>query len=399
MHEASMLVGQTARPGMDDHRGPLLIGMSAGFLAFTLVFVVLRVYVRAFLIKKWGPDDSLVVISYVSTTAGLGKHVWALPLDDEQGSRRIKLVISATLSYQITFIVIKMAFLLQFRRVFVLPKFVLFCDIMLGFISIFGIAIVVSSIIFNTPRWRGEPNAQERYDQGVWWLATGSVHLVTDIIIFFMPIPMLNMLKLKPMQKAALFISFGLGFVTTCISIVRMSTLPHVFTKDVTWDVIPALVWSEVELCCAVICLCIPTLRPLLQFKKLSRTQYSYDHRTSGASAKARFNRKTFNGGTFGSHSQQSLPSPMFMDIEPGMELSTEPKTPSSEPYNENRLTIMADVSPALTAGESDDEVSEDFGPVDVEVATPLSPPPQCFVSPARLLHRSRPLSESVVEE
>ncbi|GKT76791.1 integral membrane protein [Colletotrichum tofieldiae] len=84
---------------------------------------------------------------------------------------------------------------------------------MLGFISIFGIAIVVSSIIFNTPRWRGEPNAQERYDQGVWWLATGSVHLVTDIIIFFMPIPMLNMLKLKPMQKAALFISFGLGFV------------------------------------------------------------------------------------------------------------------------------------------------------------------------------------------
>ncbi|OHX00319.1 integral membrane protein [Colletotrichum incanum] len=361
---------------------------------------------RAIFLRN-GPDLDLgtsvvywgrILCLHKGTIAGLGKHVWALPVNTQQASRRIKLVISATLSYQITFIVIKMAFLFQFRRVFVLPKFVLFCDIMLGFIGIFGIAVVVSSIIFNTARWRGEANARERYDQGAWWLATASVHLVTDLIIFFMPIPMLNMLKLKRMQKAALFVSFGLGFVTTCISVVRMSTLPHVFTKDVTWDVIPALVWSEVELCCAVVCLCIPTLRPLLHIKKLTRTQYSYARQTSRASVKARFNRKTFNGGTFGSHSQQSLPSPMFMDSEPGMELSTEPKTPSSEPFNENGLTIMADVSPALTAEESDDG-SEEFGPVDVEVATPLSPPPQCYVSPARLLPRSRPLSESTIEE
>ncbi|GKT52269.1 uncharacterized protein ColSpa_12450 [Colletotrichum spaethianum] len=106
-----------------------------------------------------------------------------------------------------------MAFLFQFRRVFVLPKFVVFCDIMIGFISIFGIAVVVSSIVLNTPRWRGESKTQLQYDQGMWWLATAIVHLVTDIIIFLMPIPMLSMLKLKQMQKVALFVSFGLGFV------------------------------------------------------------------------------------------------------------------------------------------------------------------------------------------
>ncbi|TIC96991.1 hypothetical protein CH35J_007707 [Colletotrichum higginsianum] len=408
MHATSIsMMEQPPRPGWNDDRAPLLIGVTAGCLTLTLVFVVLRFYVRATVIRKWGPDDSLVVISYiltlitgvvfcVCTTVGLGKHIWTIPTEVQQAGRR--LIISATLSYQVTFIVIKMAFLLQYRRVFALPKFVLCCDIMLGFISMFGIAVVVSSIIISAPSWRGDTFARERYDQETWWLATACVHLVTDIILFLMPIPMLSKLRLKPMQKVALIVSFGLGFVTTCISVVRMSTLPHVFTRDVTWDVIPALVWSEIELCCAVICACIPTLRPLMRVAKSTRTQREYDRQTSGASGEARLARKPVDGGTFGSQSQQSLPSPMFVDIEPCMDPRAEPKTPSIVSYSDNIVTTTLDISPALTAGGSDDG-SEEFGPADVEISTPLSPPPQCYASPARLLPRSRAASESTVEE
>ncbi|OBR06827.1 Integral membrane protein [Colletotrichum higginsianum IMI 349063] len=389
MHATSIsMMEQPPRPGWNDDRAPLLIGVTAGCLTLTLVFVVLRFYVRATVIRKWGPDDSLVVISYIltlitgvvfcvsgwladpgktkGTTVGLGKHIWTIPTEVQQAGRR--LIISATLSYQVTFIVIKMAFLLQYRRVFALPKFVLCCDIMLGFISMFGIAVVVSSIIISAPSWRGDTFARERK------------------------------LRLKPMQKVALIVSFGLGFVTTCISVVRMSTLPHVFTRDVTWDVIPALVWSEIELCCAVICACIPTLRPLMRVAKSTRTQREYDRQTSGASGEARLARKPVDGGTFGSQSQQSLPSPMFVDIEPCMDPRAEPKTPSIVSYSDNIVTTTLDISPALTAGGSDDG-SEEFGPADVEISTPLSPPPQCYASPARLLPRSRAASESTVEE
>ncbi|CCF35715.1 hypothetical protein CH063_07439 [Colletotrichum higginsianum] len=349
MHATSIsMMEQPPRPGWNDDRAPLLIGVTAGCLTLTLVFVVLRFYVRATVIRKWGPDDSLVVISYiltlitgvvfcVCTTVGLGKHIWTIPTEVQQAGRR--LIISATLSYQVTFIVIKMAFLLQYRRVFALPKFVLCCDIMLGFISMFGIAVVVSSIIISAPSWRGDTFARE-----------------------------------------------------------RMSTLPHVFTRDVTWDVIPALVWSEIELCCAVICACIPTLRPLMRVAKSTRTQREYDRQTSGASGEARLARKPVDGGTFGSQSQQSLPSPMFVDIEPCMDPRAEPKTPSIVSYSDNIVTTTLDISPALTAGGSDDG-SEEFGPADVEISTPLSPPPQCYASPARLLPRSRAASESTVEE
>ncbi|KDN62795.1 hypothetical protein CSUB01_02704 [Colletotrichum sublineola] len=400
---------ETARSSLNENRGPLLIGMSAGFLAFTLIFVGLRVHVRAIVMKKWGLDDSFVVISYIlalftgiifciGTTTGLGKHAWALSRDASEAGIRLKLVISATLCYHLTFIVVKMAFLLQYRRVFALPKFVLFCDIMLGFIGMFGIALVVSAIVFNTPGWRGEPDSHMSYNQGLWWLVTASVHLATDIIIFLMPIPMLGKLKLKPMQKVALYVSFGLGFITTCISIVRMSTLPHVFTRDTSWDIIPALVWSEAELCCAVICVCIPTLRPLLHVNKLTRPQYQYNGQMTEPNIKAYFKQKPLNGGTFGSHSQQSLPIPIpiFVDVES----NPEPKTPPNAAFNENGLTVRGDASSALTAGDSDDGF-EEIGLVDVEVATPLSPPPQSYTSPTRLLSRSRPrpLSDSTIEE
>lgn len=66
MHATSIsMMEQPPRPGWNDDRAPLLIGVTAGCLTLTLVFVVLRFYVRAIVIRKWGPDDSLVVISYV----------------------------------------------------------------------------------------------------------------------------------------------------------------------------------------------------------------------------------------------------------------------------------------------------------------------------------------------
>lgn len=107
----------------------------------------------------------------------------------------------------------KIALLLLYRRVFAHPTFCLVCDAMLGFIAVFGIAVVVSSVVISAPGWRGDTFAFERYDQGAWWMATAAVHLVTDMIIFFMPIPLLSSLNLKRAQKAALIVTFGVGFM------------------------------------------------------------------------------------------------------------------------------------------------------------------------------------------
>lgn len=67
MHNTSFTRGDPTPPYTDATRAPLLIGMTAGFLGIALIFVALRVYVRAVVLKKWGLDDTLLVVAYVST--------------------------------------------------------------------------------------------------------------------------------------------------------------------------------------------------------------------------------------------------------------------------------------------------------------------------------------------
>ncbi|KAK2731057.1 integral membrane protein [Colletotrichum kahawae] len=383
MHnESAITSGDGTPPYTDDSRASWLIVSTAVCLSVTLMFVLLRVYVRAIVIKSWGADDSLVVVSFVSfvdgtgmqgTTKGLGMHIWTIPIDVQQDGRRGQVTIGATLCYSATFIAVKMAVLLQFRRVFAVPKFRLVCNIMFGFICCFGIAVVVSSIVMAAPTWRGDTFQAETYDQGAWWLATSSVHLATDIIIFLMPIPMLHRLKLRAMLKVALMVSFGLGFITTAISIVRIVTITHVFTADVTWDVIPALVWSQVEVCCAVICVCIPTLRPLLRVvgRNTDSQKISYE------SGSTRLTRRPLKATTTVS-SEQTITSPDYLEV-----MEIEPRSRVVE-HSAGGLMVRTAISPALTAGGESDDGSDGFIEADEEVGTPLSPPPKSYSSPTR---------------
>lgn len=52
---------------------------------------------------------------------------------------------------------------------------------------------------------------------------------------------------------------------TCAISVIRITTLHASITNmDVTWGTPSALFWSIAEATCAIICVCIPTLRPLV---------------------------------------------------------------------------------------------------------------------------------------
>ncbi|KAJ0303810.1 hypothetical protein COL516b_006249 [Colletotrichum fioriniae] len=66
-------------------------------------------------------------------------------------------------------------------------------------------------------------------------------------------------------QKVVLMATFGLGFFTCAISVIRLTTLKSSSTStDATYNTVIAGVWSITELSCAIICVCVPTLRPLL---------------------------------------------------------------------------------------------------------------------------------------
>ena len=57
----------------------------------------------------------------------------------------------------------------------------------------------------------------------------------------------------------------------TAFSIVRLVILTSLETSDVTWNYVPALVWSFVEISIGIICVCLPLLGPLLPKGLLQR--------------------------------------------------------------------------------------------------------------------------------
>ncbi|KAF9878703.1 hypothetical protein CkaCkLH20_03603 [Colletotrichum karsti] len=260
-------------PGSLESRSDLILVIGIIMTVLATVFFALRVYVRAFMTRKWGADDTLLTFAFfavvlhnsmlcVATRFGLGKHVWMNSVKNLLKGQKIALFV--VIVYQVAFVTIKIAFLLQYRRVFPLPKVELLCNLGIGFLALFGISLLVSAgVTFDLVYKYGSLNAPINILG--WFLANAAIHLVTDIAIFILPVPLLGRLRMRKTQKLALMASFGLGLLTCVISIIRIATLPATFANlDQTYEGTPHMVWSIVELSVAVICLCIPTLRPLL---------------------------------------------------------------------------------------------------------------------------------------
>lgn len=57
------------------------------------------------------------------------------------------------------------------------------------------------------------------------------------------------------------------SLLSTCaISIIRLTTLrASTLSADPTWTMASTVTWSVSEAACAILCVCIPTLRPLLR--------------------------------------------------------------------------------------------------------------------------------------
>ncbi|WDK10286.1 integral membrane protein [Colletotrichum graminicola] len=201
-------------------RSDLILCITVTLLVVTAIFVGLRVYVRAFLIRKWGIDDTVLVSSFflvllhdivmcLATRVGFGKHFWTLSPTTITKTQKFSILIITL--YNVAFTTIKIAFLLQYRRIFPLPKVELVCNIGITFLILFGISLVIStsitySLLFsNRLSWS--------VDVLGWWLTNASIHLITDIFIFLLPMPLLGQIKLQKLQKSALFASFFLGFL------------------------------------------------------------------------------------------------------------------------------------------------------------------------------------------
>lgn len=110
--------------------------------------------------------------------------------------------------------VVKISFLLQYRRIFASQKLHRLCFWLLIFVGVWIIVQIILLTMACIPRAELNPNAAPWcIDTLPIWDSTSIISLFVDFAIFLIPVPCIWNSPIPPRQKAALFAIFGLGFL------------------------------------------------------------------------------------------------------------------------------------------------------------------------------------------
>ncbi|KAL1902355.1 hypothetical protein Sste5346_001333 [Sporothrix stenoceras] len=257
----------------NDSRRGVIIGVISFILPFTTAVVLLRFYTRHYLsgravgVDDWAMLAALVLAAVdgatmlLMTTQGLGRHMWTLTA--EQITTYNMYFYMSIVFYYACLGTVKTAILLQYLRVFAVKmrKITLVALVLIG---LWSTALVLVSIFACWPIrafWDKSVTNPHCVADLPQWYANAAGNIATDILIFALPIPVLWRLNLPRSQRLSLIGIFGLGFFTCTISVIRITFLN--LNGDDTYANVAAACWSIGELCCAIVCSSLPTLRPV----------------------------------------------------------------------------------------------------------------------------------------
>lgn len=167
--------------------------------------------------------------------------------------------------YNVTLVIVKLSFLAQYYRVFSIPRIRRIILVFMFVIGGWSLSQVFVGIWICTPIAKFWDSTLEGHciPNIPQWYINAAGNIASDISIFCLPIPILKKLNLKRRQKYLVMGIFSLGFFTCAISIIRIKYLKQY--ADFSWENVASSCWSVSELSSAVTCLCLPTLKPLVQ--------------------------------------------------------------------------------------------------------------------------------------
>ncbi|KAF9889994.1 hypothetical protein FE257_006674 [Aspergillus nanangensis] len=258
-------------------RQPMFLAVMGLLLLLSCISVCLRLYCRVFRVHKLGNDDFLIVAALavaigmgimngVHISYGTGRHFTDLPLQ-EILIPTLKHWYVYQLIYPISIGLVKFSILAQYYRIFEVRKF----RILVVSVAVFVLLYTIITIFVNAFECRSKPWRawDPSFPTGcnnlpATYFSTAGINILTDLIILVMPLPLLMRLNLNPKRRWALVGIFLTGTFASAASIVRLNALYiYTVTKDVSYDAIYILLWSQIEVNVAIISASAPSLRPL----------------------------------------------------------------------------------------------------------------------------------------
>ncbi|KAK4173306.1 hypothetical protein QBC36DRAFT_59647 [Triangularia setosa] len=243
------------------------------------LFVALRLYTRGVLIKVIGGSDWSILVALIfagatcggvieQATHGAGQHVWDLdPNDTPSAIAWGRAAWYGILFYLLTLCFSKISILLLYIHLFTFKWARLAGQVLLGIVIITHLFMALATFTACIPLnsyWDFTVEKKYCHGQNIWWSNTG-MHMVTDFLIFLLPMPVVWSIRLPRRQKLALSGVFGFGFLVCFISILRLMQLIRVQTEpDFTYAAAELSYLTAVEVNGAIVCACVMTLKPFI---------------------------------------------------------------------------------------------------------------------------------------
>ncbi|KAL1960574.1 hypothetical protein VTO42DRAFT_7153 [Malbranchea cinnamomea] len=270
-----------------ENKGPPILAIMWVLTMFTALLVAVRLYIRVFMLRRFGLDDWLVLISiilgfiYVGVTTanvigGYGKH--AITLRDTEMEKAVLLNSISFIFGILSFSVPKMAVVALLNKILNPGKLHYWW---LWFLVVFtavsgGGCVLILFLMCSPPQalWKAIPGATCLDPWILIWYSTyvGALSAFVDLYLAIYPSTVLFKLHMSLRKKLALSAALGLGSIAATMAIVKVIQLKGLADKsDYTYSTAELVLWTNIEADVVLIASCIPTLQPLLEHINKSR--------------------------------------------------------------------------------------------------------------------------------
>ncbi|KAL0943596.1 integral membrane protein (CFEM domain-containing protein) [Colletotrichum truncatum] len=242
-----------------------------------VVAIGLRLIAKS-LAKTWSIDDVLIIAAIVIAIApfsfvilmaskGFGTHLYDL----QPGGllEILRLLYAAEIVYVFVLLFAKLSLVVFYLRIFTVKKFRIAAYSLIGFLVVGQVVIGFLTIFSCHPIelfWNKDIHTGGCLDINQLAYANSALAILQDLIILALPIAMLPGLQMNRNKKISVAIIFLLGSVGFISTIIRLQVLAVFGSSiDPTWDYVPVVWWTTVELGVVIVCACLPMIRNLVE--------------------------------------------------------------------------------------------------------------------------------------
>ncbi|KAF4424765.1 Satratoxin biosynthesis SC1 cluster protein 4 [Colletotrichum fructicola] len=242
-----------------------------------LIAIGLRLIAKSFA-KIWSTDDALIVAAIViaiapfslviiMATMGFGTHLY--DLQSGQLTKILQLLYAAEIVYVFVLLFAKLSLVTFYLRIFTVPRFRMAAYSLIAFLVLGQVIIGFLTIFSCHPIelfWNKDIHTGGCLDINQLAYANSALAILQDLIILALPIAMLPGLQMNKNKKISVAVIFLLGSVGFISTIIRLQVLA-VFGNsiDPTWDYVPVVWWTTIELGVVIVCACLPMIRNLVE--------------------------------------------------------------------------------------------------------------------------------------